>query len=172
MKIKKSKKEIEEEKLLKQAERRKAKREKLREYSLKRTLLVSFAIVFLIVMLVFFCNRTFFKTTYKTSKIEIDIPRLMFFIKDDGNEIVFKTYRKSKYVKNFFDNHLNNYSYYRCQGNDFFYDENSQAAIYSVEVEKGFALKTVTIKYAHGDADCLCLSGFTGKKAEEACAKK
>ena len=162
---------LEEIKELRKAKERKELREQVRMFNLKKTLILTGIIVFLIIMLVFFCNRTFFKKTYKTSKIELDIPLLMFFIKDDGNEIVFKTYRKSQYVRVFFDTHLNNLSYYKCQTQNFYYDDLAQTAIYSVDVEKGFALKTVTVKYAHGDANCLCLSGLVGREAEEACTK-
>ena len=62
-----------------------------------------------------------------------------------------------------------NYPYYQCPGGNFFYDEINQTAIYSIDVEKGFAMKTVTVNYAKGDHDCLCLSGLKGKAAEEAC---
>lgn len=141
----------------------------IRQEIFKRRFIIGFAIVAGIILLIFFCNRTFFKHNYKTSKIDLDIPRLMFFIKDDGNQIVFKTYRKSEYVRNFFDNQLNNYPYYQCPGGNFFYDEINQTAIYSIDVEKGFAMKTVTVNYAKGDHDCLCLSGLKGKAAEEAC---
>ena len=90
--------------------RKKKEEESLRILSLKKTLLISVIVVFSIIMLVFMCNRTFFKTNYRTSKLDIDIPRLLFFIKDDGNQLVFKTYRKSQYVKDFFANHLNNFT--------------------------------------------------------------
>ena len=165
----KEKKEIEEIAQIKKYKKEKKESELLRQMSLKKTLGLSLVVVFSIIMLVFFCNRTFFKNKYKTSKIDIDIPLLMFFMKDDGNEIQFKTYRKSQYVKDYFNNHLNNLSIYKCQDYDFFYDDLNKTAIYSIDVEKGFALKTVTIKYASGNADCLCLSGLKGKEAEEFC---
>ncbi len=149
--------------------RKKKEEESIRILSLKKTLLVSFIVIFSIIMLVFMCNRTFFKTNYRTSKLDIDIPRLLFFIKDDGNQLVFKTYRKSQYVKDFFANHLNNFTLYRCGKFDFYYDDLKGVAYYSIDVKKGIALKTVTINYAVGNADCLCLSGLQGKKAEDYC---
>lgn len=167
---KKEEEVIEEVELSPRSKKAKEEKEMLRQMSLKKTLGISLVIVFSIIMLVFFCNRTFFKDYYKTSKIDIDIPRLMFFIKDDGNEIQFKTYRKSQYVRDFFDNHLNNLTIYKCQGFNFYYDDLNNTAIYSIDVKKGIALKTVTIKYAHGDADCLCLSGLQGKEAEDYCS--
>ena len=162
--------ELEEEKKeLKKYNKKKKERDNLRTLEIKKTLIISVIFIFSLIMLVFFCNRTFFKTNYKTSKVDIDIPRLLFFIKDDGNEIVFKTYRKSQYVRDYFDNHLYNLTLYRCKGKEFYYDDENNTAFYSINVEKGIALKTVTIKYAVGDADCLCLSGLEGKEAEEFC---
>ena len=33
-------------------------------------------------------------------------------------------------------------------------------------------MKTVTIEYASGDANCLCNAGVTGKRAEDKCLKQ
>ena len=169
---KKLSEEIQEENKLKAYKRKKKENEKMNVMSLKKTLGIALIFIFSIIMLIFVCNRTFFKNNYKTSKLDIDIPRLMFFIKDDGNELVFKTYRKSQYVKDFFDYHLNNLTIYKCRATEFYYDDLNGIAIYSIDVKKGLALKTVTIKYAKGDADCLCISDKIGRAAEEFCKNK
>lgn len=119
---------------------------------------LSVVLIFSIIMLVLLCNRTFFREDYKTSKISLNIPLLMFFEKDDGKEIVLKTLRKSDYVKDFFDGELEKMTRYKCANTVFYYNDESKTAIYSIDVKKDFAIKTVTIKYAHGDADCLCNS--------------
>lgn len=119
---------------------------------------LSVVLIFSIIMLVLLCNRTFFREDYKTSKISLNIPLLMFFEKDDGKEIVFKTLRKSDYVKEFFDGELEKMTRYKCANTVFYYNDESKTAIYSIDVKKDFAIKTVKIKYAHGDADCLCNS--------------
>ena len=59
--------------------------------------------IFSIIMLILLCNRTFFTTKYKTSKLHIDIPLMMFYKSDDGNILTLKTLRKSKYVEDFFN---------------------------------------------------------------------
>ena len=149
-------------------------KEELKE-SRKRKILTTLEVIvifiFSIIMLILLCNRTFFSTKYKTSKININIPHMMFFKKDDGNTLVFKTLRKSKYVENYFDGELNKMRRYNCDGYSFFYDENNEMAIYSIKIEKDFAVKEVTINYAVGDANCLCNANATGKTAEDICSK-
>jgi len=113
-------------------------------------------IIFGIFLLILLCNRTFFREEYRTKKINLDIPLLTFFIKDDGNEIVFKTLRKSEYVKQYFDSYLSSLAMYNCGERHFYYDESTNTAIYDIDVEKTFALKTITVKYNNGTADCLC----------------
>ena len=104
------------------------------------------------------------------SKINIKIPMLMFFTKDDGNEIVLKTLRKTKYVQQYFDDRLMNMTRYNCDGYSFFYDDSKQTAIYSITVDKSFVMKTVKITYAQGNADCLCEAKVIGKEAEKICS--
>ena len=96
---------------------------------------------------------------------------LIYFEKDDGNEIVLKTLRKTKYVQDFFDNELEKYTRYSCGGNSFYYIEQSNTAVYKIDVTKDFAIKTVRISYAQGNADCLCETPLTGKEASELCNK-
>ena len=124
----------------------------------KRRYIIEIAIItiFGIILLILLCNRTFFREEYRTSKINIDIPLLTFFIKDDGNEIVLKTLRKSDYVKEYFDSYLSNLAMYNCGERHFYYDEKTNTAIYDIDVEKTFAIKTITVKYNNGTADCLC----------------
>ncbi len=109
-----------------------------------------------IIMLLLLCNRTFFREKYTTDKIDIDIPLLTFYVKDSNGEIVFKTLRKSEYVRHYFDLYLSNLTKYNCGDNSFYYDELKHVAIYDISVEKKFAVKTIKIKYTNGDADCLC----------------
>ena len=55
--------------------------------------------------------------------------------------------------------------------NTFYYNEETQTAIYSIDVTKDWGIKTVKIKYAHGDYNCLCNTEFTGKRATELCSE-
>ena len=125
---------------------------KKKTYYIKRISLIVVSLLILILL----SNRTFFKENYKTQKINIKIPLLTFFIKDDGNELVLKTLRKTRYVQEFFDEQLSNMTRYRCNGYSFYYDDNNGTAIYVIKVEKSIFLKTITVSYAKGNADCLC----------------
>jgi len=119
----------------------------------------SIAVILGIFLLVLLCNRTFFREEYKTSKIDIDIPMLTYFVSDENNQITLLTLRKSKYVKKYFDDYLTTspkFAKYDCGGETFYYDSVNFTAIYDITVEKDFALKTIKIKYRHGEIDKLC----------------
>ena len=148
-------------------EKTKVKKQKGLLYKIELIVIV----VFSAIMLVLLCNRTFFRNNYKNSKINIDLPLLMFFRSDKDNKLVLKTLRKSQYVKEYFDNKLNNLIKYNCGDYEFYYDSQNFYAIYNVEVDKNFIMKTVTIEYAAGDANCLCNAGVVGKPAEDICLK-
>ena len=126
-------------------------------------------LIFCIFMLLLLCNRTFFKDRYKTSKIDIEIPLMMYFVKDDGNELMFKTLRKSSYLDEYFESKLINLPRYTCGSNVFYYDSEKELAIYDIDIDKTFAIKTVTIRYATGNYDCLCNMETDLKSAEEMC---
>ena len=130
------------------------KEQKNRKLASKIELIV--IVLFSIIMLILLCNRTFFRSNYKNSKMKIDIPLLLYFKSDDGNRLVFKTLRKSKYVQEYFDNKLSKFTRYNCNGYTFYYDEENYYAIYDLKIEKDFIVKTITIDYATGNANCLC----------------
>lgn len=113
-------------------------------------------IVIATVMLVLITNKTFFREEYRTDNIKIDLPLLTFFVSDNNNEVKLLTLRKSGYVKEYFDEYLSLLDRYSCKDKIFYYDEKHNTAIYEINVEKGFALKTITIKYNNGDANSLC----------------
>lgn len=149
-------------------------KEKETEYNkqkIKYAIEITIIIIFSLIMILLLCNRTFFKEEYKTSKISLNIPLLTYFIKDDGEEIELKTLRKSQYVKDFFENELYNMTRYNCANNSFYYIDESNTAIYSIDVTKNFAVKTIKIKYAQGNVDCLCETPSTGKLATNECSK-
>lgn len=134
---------------------------------------ITIIVIFMIILLILLCNRTFFRNEYRTSKLNLEIPMLMFYINDDGEELTMKTLRKSDYVKSFFDGELGTMTRYKCDGGySFYYNNDSKAAIYSIDVIKKNVVKTVKIRYANGDADCLCNAGkiLNAKEAEEKCS--
>ena len=128
-------------------------------------------VIFSSIMLILLCNRTFFRSNYKNSKINIDLPLLMLFRSDKDNKLVLKSLRKSLYLREYFDEKLSSMTQYNCDGYDFYYDDLNYYAIYDINIEKNFFVKTVTINYASGDANCLCNAGVTGIEAEEICSK-
>ena len=148
----------------------KKEREK-RNLKLKTKIELFVIFVFSIVMLILLCNRTFFRTNYKNSKININIPLLMFFKSDDGNHLELKTLRKTQYLTEYFENKLKSLKKYSCNNYTFYYDEENFVAIYDIKIDKNFIVKTVTIDYAAGDANCLCNANATGKEAERICKK-
>lgn len=117
-------------------------------------------IVIVIILLVFLsfllCNRTFFRNQYKTSKISLDVPFFSFFVKDDGKTLEFKTLRKTQYVKKYFEDYLSTFTRYNCKRGIFYYAEDTNTIIYDIEVEKGFAVKTITVKYDNKNPDLVC----------------
>lgn len=137
------------------------------KYAIEITLVIIFSLIIILLL----CNRTFFKEEYKTSKISLNIPLLTYFIKDNGEEIELKTLRKTEYVKNFFDNELAKMTRYNCANNTFYYNDESNTAIYNIDVTKNFAVKTIKIKYAQGDVDCLCETTSKGKLATDECSR-
>ena len=165
-------------KLVKKEKPVKAFEDKERLYSrmrLKNIIEITVLMIFIFILLVLLCNRTFFRNEYKTSKIQINIPMLMFYVDDTGDLLTLKTLRKSQYVKDFFDEELENMTRYNCDGGfNFYYNNDSNTAIYSLNVVKDFAVKTVKIRYANGDADCLCNAKkiLNAKEASQLCSVK
>ncbi len=143
--------------------------EKYKAHKIKNTLEIIIVIVFSVIMLLLLSNKTFFREEYRTDKIAIRVPMMMYYVSDKDNEVVLKTLRKSAYVKEYFEKQFEGMTRYNCGDFGFYYDELNNTAIYGVKVDKKFAIKTVKIEYAHGDPDCLCISKKTGLEAEKAC---
>lgn len=143
--------------------------EKYKANKIKNTIEIVIIVIFSVIMLLLLSNKTFFREEYRTDKITIRVPMMMFFVSDKDNEVVLKTLRKSAYVKDYFEKQFEGMTRYNCGDFGFYYDELNNTAIYGVKVDKNFAIKTVKIEYAYGDADCLCMSKKTGIEAEKSC---
>ncbi len=113
-------------------------------------------IVLSLVLVLLLCNKTFFREQYKTEKVDIDIPLLYYFTEDDGNSVTFKTLRKSDYDREFFEDYLDSLDLYNCNNLTFYYDKEKNTTIYSVDVVKDFAIKTITVNYADEGPATLC----------------
>ena len=136
---------------------KKEKKKKLKEMKKLRYAIETLVVIIItVIMLVLITNKTFFREEYRKDNMKINIPLLTFFVSDKNNEIKLLTLRKSEYVKEYFDDYLSLLDRYTCGNNIFYYDEKYNTAIYNVDVEKGFAIKTITIKYDSGDINALC----------------
>jgi len=124
----------------------------------RRILLVESVLLIVIsaILISLICNKTFFREEYKTENVDISIPLLYYFVEDDGKVITFKTLRKSAYDKEYFNSYLENLSVYNCNNEIFYYDEDSSTTIYGVDVEKDFALKTISVYYSNETPANLC----------------
>lgn len=134
------------------------KKDKIEKYG--NTIIVSLLLAISIVFLIFLSNKSFFRNTYKNGDLVLKLPLFMYFVSDDGNTVKFKTLRKSEYIKQYFDEYLSNlenFDYYACNdGRQIYYNSDNKNAIYSIDVEKNFALKTITVKYDIVEENTLC----------------
>ena len=126
-----------------------------------RIVILALIISFTLVFLIFLFNKTFFRRTYKTTKLDIDIPIFTYFVNDSDNIITFKSLRKSEYLQQYFDEYLSNleeFDYYIC-GNDkaFYYNEDTNLMIFSISVEKKIAIKTIKVYYDVRPPERVCL---------------
>ena len=109
-----------------------------------------------LIFIILLCNKTFFHEEYKTKKVDMNIPLLYFFTGDDGEKIEFKSFREPKYDKTYFDNYLDTLDLYKCNDKVFYYDKDKNTTIYSIKVEKSFAVNTVIVNYSEESPEILC----------------
>ena len=136
----------------------------------KRNKMVEIIIACLIVLVVFFlaANRTYLRTSFSmdlnNTKLELEIPRFTFYVGHDDNEIVFKTLRKSENTRTYYDNLLavgveaGKFDIYYCGTSDtpYYYNSQDKYFITSIDVEKKFVVKTVTVNYTTASYDEFC----------------
>ncbi len=147
-------------------DKRSSKYRKLIEHYKRRNKLIEAIIACVVIVLVFLllCNRTFLKTEYSmkvnNSEITIPLPRFTYYVGSDGSKVIFKTLRKSTNTRQFFDDFLNTETFdiYYCGGkkDPYYYNEENKYFISSIEVKKGFAIKTITVNYSTVDKDLFC----------------
>ena len=132
----------------------------------KRNFVIEGIILFVVLVLSFFVlsNKTFIHTKYEnkigSSKISVNIPRFTYFISDKDGIITLKTLSKTKFVKEFFDEELNNseiYDLYYCDlENPYYYNNAGNFFITNIEVKKSIAIKTIKIYYSTEDYNTFC----------------
>lgn len=115
-------------------------------------------VVLLLIAIMLLSNRTFLKTSYKNDNIDISIPRFSYFVKDKDNKVKLVTLRKSKYLKEYYNEYLEGFIFYSCAEGEktFYYNENTHSLIKEIKVEKKFAIKTVEITYDTKSPEEVC----------------
>ena len=115
-------------------------------------------VVLLLIAIMLLSNRTFLKTSYKNDNIDITIPRFSYFVKDKDNKVKLVTLRKSKYLKEYYNEYLEGFIFYSCAEGEktFYYNENTRSLIKEIKVEKKFAIKTVEITYDTRSPEEVC----------------
>lgn len=132
----------------------------------KRNFVIEGIILFIVLMCSFYilCNRTFLHTKYEykigSSNISVNIPRFTYFISDKDGIITLKTLSKTKFVKEYFDEELNDseiYDLYYCDLDmPYYYNNIGKYFITKIEVKKNIAIKTIKIYYSTEDYNTFC----------------
>ena len=134
----------------------------------KRNFVIEGIILFIVLMLAFLvlCNKTFIHTKYEHKiggvKVSVNIPRFTYFVSDKDGVITLKTLGKTKFVKEFFDEELNNseiYDLYYCETDKpYYYNNVGKFFITDIEVKKNVAIKTIKIYYTTEDYNTFCMT--------------
>lgn len=111
-----------------------------------------------IIVIILLSNRTFLSLKYKTDDVEVSIPRFSYFVSDKDNKVKLMTLRKSDYLKEYYNEYLEGFTFYSCaEGkNTFYYNENTKTLIEEIKVEKSFAVKTIEISYDTRTPEAVC----------------
>lgn len=114
--------------------------------------------IVLLISLLFLCNRTFLKTTYKNDSIKVDVPRFSYYLNNKDNKVKLLTLRKSEYLKEYYNEYLEGFDFYSCaEGNKtFYYNEETGTLIKEIKIEKRFAIKTIEITYDSRMPEEIC----------------
>lgn len=131
----------------------------LLEIRRKRHLIEAIIIVVLaVIVIMLLANRTFLSINYKNDSINVSIPRFSYYVKDKDNKVKFVTLRKSKYLKEYYNEYLEGFIFYSCSEgeNTFYYNEQTKTLIKEIKVEKHFAIKTIEISYDSRTPEEVC----------------
>ncbi len=134
----------------------------------KRNFVIEGIILFVVLVLAFLvlCNKTFIHTKYENkvgpAHISINIPRFTYFVSDKDGVITLKTLGKTKFLREFFDEELNDsevYDLYYCDSEEpYYYNNVGKFFVTKVEVTKKVAVKTIKIHYSTEDYNTFCVT--------------
>lgn len=154
------KEEVKVEKIItKEIKEEKVSKKELKAIRKKRYIIEGIIIaVVVIIGLILLCNRTFLSINYKTDKLNVSIPRFSYFVSDEDNEVKFLTLRKSDYLKEYYNEYLEGFTFYSCDEGrkTFYYNEKTKTLIEEIEVEKKFAIKVIEISYDSRTPEEVC----------------
>lgn len=154
----KKEEKIEQKVVIKEAKPSKVSKELL-EIRRKRHLIEAIIVaVVVFIALVLLCNRTFLGIQYKNKNMTVSIPRFSYYINDKDHKVKFVTLRKSKYLKDYYNEYLEGFIFYSCKEgkNTFYYNEQTKTLIKEIKIEKHFAIKTIEITYDTKTPEEVC----------------
>ena len=115
-------------------------------------------IALVIIALIILCNRTFLKTGYVNDNITVSIPRFSYFVSDNNNTVKLVTLRKASYLRDYFNEYLEGFTFYSCSEgtNTFYYNEGTHSLIREIKIESNFGIKTIEITYETRSPEEVC----------------
>ena len=115
-------------------------------------------IALVIIALIILCNRTFLKTDYVNDNITVSIPRFSYFVSDNNNTVKLVTLRKASYLRDYFNEYLEGFTFYSCSEgtNTFYYNEGTHSLIREIKIESNFGIKTIEITYETRSPEEVC----------------
>lgn len=115
-------------------------------------------ITLVIIALIILCNRTFLKTSYVNDNITVSIPRFSYFVSDNNNTVKLVTLRKASYLRDYFNEYLEGFTFYSCSEgtNTFYYNEGTHSLIREIKIESNFGIKTIEITYETRSPEEVC----------------
>src|SRR5690554_3018126 len=122
---------------------------------MKKKIIMTILIIFVLSLLVGVSNKSFFKNYYETTnlkgeKIKIPLPLFSYYqVEQDGSIVTFKTFRGVNNIQNI----LNNYVEYlqSCYDESYFYDSNLDITINRYYIEKGVPFNNIYLDFDYGN---------------------
>lgn len=125
----------------------------------KRYIIEAIIVIALVVIaLIILCNRTFLKNGYVNDNITVSIPRFSYFVSDNNNTVKLVTLRKASYLRDYFNEYLEGFTFYSCSEgtNTFYYNEGTHSLIREIKIESNFGIKTIEITYETRSPEEVC----------------